>query len=310
MLIPLLAQGACAAHSVTVAQLVFGVHRLTRGRHRAVRADGQLRLGHIPDGAGHPGVLVHGHHCQRDLSLHLCVLVVGARKPLRHFCHFYAQFDRITPGSAQHLRILAGTDDGIPVAVHRNSAAREKVCIGGLAVRIRFQLFHFLRGLALKPAAKGIGLLRPAFFQAGHLCQRVVLPLLALGAGVGGGGHLAGAVRTDRKLQLVQRHPRQLAVRIQQHGSRHGVDVARTVCASRFGQNPQPSTPRRALRRAAARRGASAHRAGAAAGVSPAAAGQCQCCRQRAAQKPTRCLFHIVTYAPFPCLHCRRRLWS
>ena len=56
--------------------------------------------------------------------------------------------------------------------------------------------------------------------------------------------------------------------------------------------------------------GASARRAGTAAGVSPAAAGQCQCCRQRAAQKPSRCLFHIVTYAPFPCLHCRRRLWS
>ena len=49
---------------------------------------------------------------------------------------------------------------------------------------------------------------------------------------------------------------------------------------------------------------------GTAAGASPAAACQCQCCRQRAAQKPSRCLFHIVTYAPFPCLHCRRRLWS
>ena len=155
-----------------------------------------------------------------------------------------------------------------------------------------------------------VAVLCPALFQAGHLCQWVVLPLLALGAGVGRGGHLAGAVRADRKFQLVQCHPRQLAVCIQQHGSRHGADIARTVCTCRFGQNPQSGAPRRALRRTAARRGAAAHRAGAAAGASPAAAGQCQCCRQCAAQKPSRCLFHIVTYAPFPCLHCRRRLWS
>ena len=33
----------------------------------------------------------------------------------------------------------------------------------------------------------------------------------------------------------------------------HGVDAARTVCASRFGQDPQPGAPRRAFCRAAAR---------------------------------------------------------
>ena len=120
MLVPLLAQGACTAHSVAVAQLVFGVDRLTRGRHCTVRADGQLRLGHIPDGTGHPGVLVHGHHRQRDLSLYLRVLVIYTRKPLRYFGYLNAQLDRIAPGSAQHLCILASADDGIPVTVHRN----------------------------------------------------------------------------------------------------------------------------------------------------------------------------------------------
>ena len=56
-------------------------------------------------------------------------LVVCARKPLRHFCHLYAQFDRIAPGSTQHLRILAGADDSIPVTVHRDGSAGEKVCL-------------------------------------------------------------------------------------------------------------------------------------------------------------------------------------